>query len=277
MATWVIGDVHGCWRTLERLLDRIGWSPGDDELWMVGDLVNRGPASLEVLRWARANSARLTVVLGNHDLHLLARAAGVAKAKKGDTLDEVLAAPDRDQLLDWLRARPFLHHFGPWVMVHAGLEPDWSIEVSCRLADAAAERLNSPGGEAFLVHLYSRLKESWHPDLEGDELTASAAAVFTRMRMVGPDGRARLEFNGPIADAPEGWKPWFMPSAVRRQGYALIFGHWALLGFYRAHDIVCLDSGCVYGGSLSALRLKDGRVVREKLADKVVSHPGRQP
>ena len=271
MATWVIGDVHGCWRTLERLLDRIEWNPDEDELWMVGDLVNRGPSSLEVLRWARDNSDRLTVVLGNHDLHLLARAAGVAKAKKDDTLDEVLAAPDLVELLDWLRRRPLLHHFGPWVMVHAGLVPDWSIEVTCRFADAAVERFDSPESDAFLERLESFRKESWHADLEGDELIASAVAVFTRMRMVGPDGTARLEYNGSPGDAPVGWRPWFMSSAVRRQGYALIFGHWAQLGFFRAHDVVCLDSGCVYGGSLSALRLKDGRVVREKLADTVVS------
>jgi bis(5'-nucleosyl)-tetraphosphatase (symmetrical) len=269
MATWVIGDVHGCWRTLERLLDRIEWNPDEDELWMVGDLVNRGPSSLEVLRWARNNSDRLTVVLGNHDLHLLARAAGVAKAKKDDTLDEILAAPDRDELLEWLRARPLLHHFGPWVMVHAGLVPDWSIEVTRRLADAAAARLDSSESNAFLKRLCTRWREPWHPELKGDELIASAVAVFTRMRMVGPDGMARLEYNGSTGDAPEGWRPWFQTSAVRRQGYALIFGHWALLGFYRAHDVVCLDSGCVYGGSLSALRLKDGRVVREKLADDV--------
>jgi len=271
MATWVIGDIHGCWETLQRLLERIEWKPERDQLWLVGDLVNRGPSSLEVLRWAHEHSERLVAVLGNHDLHLLARAAGVADAKEEDTLDEILAAPDRDELLGWLRARPLVHRFGPFVMVHAGLMPEWNIELTCSLADGVAARLSGPEYETFMAMLFSHRKTTSLQELDGDEWLAAAAAVFTRLRIIGPDGCARLGFNGSPDDAPEGWRPWFEASSVLHQGYALLFGHWARLGFYRTHDVVCLDSGCVYGGSLTALRLTDGHVIHEPVADPVVA------
>ncbi len=271
MTTWVIGDIHGCRRTLELLLERIGWRPGRDELWLVGDLVNRGPSSLEVLRWAADNRDSINVVLGNHDLHLLSRAAGVAKARKGDTLDEVLEAPDRDDLLEWLRGRPLVHRLGPFVMVHAGLMPEWNIERTCALADAAAERLAGPGHRKLLRALTARRKKGWSGDLEEDLQLAAAMAVFTRIRMVDADDRAQLGYSGLPGDAPAGWRPWFETSAVRRQGYALVFGHWAMLGYFRDHDVACVDSGCVYGGSLTALRLRDGKVVREQIVDDVVT------
>jgi bis(5'-nucleosyl)-tetraphosphatase (symmetrical) len=263
MATWAIGDVHGCWLTLERLLESIRWDPERDSLWFVGDLVNRGPNSLEVLRWACQNRDRLTVVLGNHDLHLLARAVGAATAKKEDTLDSILDAPDRDQLLSWLRSRPLLHRFGPYVMVHAGLSPDWNIELTTGLADAVSTRLRGPDSDEAIRKLCTYRESAWNVDLRGDEQLTAATTVFTRMRMVDSEGRAQLDFAGPPGAAPDGWKPWYTKSAVRRQGYILLFGHWAQFGFYRAHDAVCLDSGCVYGGRLTALCLNDGRVVQE--------------
>lgn len=267
MATWVIGDVHGCWQTLRRLLESIEWDPKGDGLWFVGDLVNRGPSSLEVLRWARENSERLTVVLGNHDLHLLARSVGAAKRRKEDTLEEILEAPDREDLLRWLRSRPLLHRFGPYVMVHAGLAPDWNISLSTGLADRLSEQISGPRGDEMIDLLYAKRKTDWNVDLRGDDQLAAAAAIFTRMRMVDDDGRAQLDFAGPPGAAPEGWRTWYTKSAVRSQGYRLLFGHWAQFGFYRAHDAVCLDSGCVYGGRLTALCLNDGRVVQEEGAD----------
>lgn len=269
MTTWVIGDVHGCWQTLQALLERIEWRPERDRLWMVGDLVNRGPSSLEVLRWAHEHRDCLVAVLGNHDLHLLARAAGVAKKKKDDVLEEILAAEDRDRLLAWVRTWPFVHNFGPYVIVHAGFCPDWNIAFTRRLAAAVSDRLAAPDGERLLAVLYDRRKKGWHPGLEGDKALASAAAVFSRIRMVDTDGAARFSYNGPPGSAPAGWRPWFRESAVRRQGYTVVFGHWAMFGFYRARDVVCLDSGCVYGGRLTAIRLEDGRVVQERLADDV--------
>ena len=270
MATWAIGDVHGCWLTLQRLLESIEWDRERDSLWFVGDLVNRGPSSLEVLRWAYENRGRLTVVLGNHDLHLLARAVGAAKARKDDTLDEILEAPDREKLLVWLKSRSLMHRFGPYVMVHAGLLPDWNIELTTALADAVAARLEGSNGDEVIRKLYASRKAAWTPDLRGDEQLAATTAIFTRMRMVDTDGRARLEYAGPPGAAPDGWKPWYTRSSVRSQGYRLLFGHWAQFGFYRAHDAVCLDSACVYGGRLTALRLNDGRVVQEPAIDGAV-------
>ena len=270
MATWAIGDVHGCWLTLERLLDSIRWDPDRDSLWCVGDLVNRGPSSLDVLRWAYENRGRVAVVLGNHDLHLLARDLGVAKARKEDTLDDILEAPDRAELLAWLRSRPLMQRFGPYVMVHAGLAPDWNIELTTALADAVAVSVEGPDGDDAIRQLYANRKATWTPDLRGDEQLAAATAIFTRMRMVDSEGRAQLDFAGPPGVAPDGWKPWYTKSAVRSQGYRLLFGHWAQFGFYRAHDAVCLDSGCVYGGRLTALCLNDGQVVQEAAVDVVV-------
>jgi len=267
MATWVIGDIHGCWETLQRLLSRIEWVSERDELWLVGDLVNRGPRSLEVLRWAHEHSDRLIAVLGNHDLHLLARAAGIAEAKEEDTLDEVLAAPDRDELLGWLRTCPLVHRFGPFVMVHGGLMPQWNIELTCGLAAEVAARIASVGDDEVIRMLCANRKVAWSADMRGDDQLAAAAAVFTRLRMVDSDGRAQLDWTGPPGAAPDGWKPWYARSAVRSQGYRLIFGHWAQFGFYRTHDAVCLDSGCVYGGRLTALCLNDGRIAQEEEAD----------
>jgi bis(5'-nucleosyl)-tetraphosphatase (symmetrical) len=267
MATWVIGDVHGCWLTLQRLLENIQWRPDRDALWFVGDLVNRGPSSLDVLRWAYGNRGKLTAVLGNHDLHLLARAAGAAKKRKEDSLEEILAAPDREELLEWLRARPLAHRFGPYVMVHAGLAPEWGIELMTGLAESVASRLADDDGDEAVRLLYAGRKVPWSVDLRGDDQLAAAAAIFTRMRMVDREGRAQLDYAGPPGAAPDGWQPWYTKSAVRSQGYRLLFGHWAQFGFYRAHDAICLDSGCVYGGRLTALCLNDGKVVQEQSID----------
>ena len=267
MATWVIGDVHGCWKTLQRLLGSIGWAPDRDSLWFVGDLVNRGPSSLEVLRWAYEHRGNITVILGNHDLHLLARAAGAAKKRKEDTLDEILAAPDRRELLEWLRTRPLVHRFGPYVMVHAGLAPEWGVELMTGLAEAVASRLADADSDAVVGLLYERRKTQWNVKLRGDDQLAAAVAIFTRMRMVDQEGKPMLDYAGPPGAAPDGWHAWYTKSAVRSQGYRLLFGHWAQFGFYRAHDAVCLDSGCVYGGRLTALCLNDGRVVQEQSVD----------
>lgn len=270
MATWALGDVHGCWLTLQRLLETIEWDREHDSLWFVGDLVNRGPSSLDVLRWAYENRSRLTTVLGNHDLHLLARAVGAAKAREEDTLDEILEAPDREELLAWLRSRPLMHRFGPYVMVHAGLAPDWNIELTAGLADAVAERIDGDDGDEMIRKLYADRKVAWSVDLRGDEQLAAAVAIFTRLRMVDSQGCAQLDFAGPPGVAPDGWKPWYTKSAVRSQGYRLLFGHWAQFGFYRAHDAVCLDSGCVYGGRLTAICLNDGKVVQEPAIDVTI-------
>ncbi len=269
MATWVIGDIHGCWRTLQRLLEKIDWNTARDELWLVGDLVNRGPSSLDVLRWAADHDDRVSAVLGNHDLHLLALASGDVRARKGDTLDAVLAAADRDDLLEWLRRRPMMYKFGPFVIVHAGLAPEWNIELAQGYAEAVNDECVDGEGAAFAATVHANRKNPWHVDLPRDEQLAAAAVVMSRIRMVRPDGRAMLDYTGPPGGAPEDLQPWFDTAAVLRQGYSVIFGHWAMLGFYRARDVICLDSGCVYGGRLTAMRLDDGRVVQQTVLDEV--------
>jgi len=269
MATWVIGDIHGCWLTLVRLLERIEWSAADDEVWLVGDLVNRGPDSLKVLRWAADNDDGVSAVLGNHDLHLLARAHGVAGARKHDTLDAVLEAPDRDDLLEWLRRRPMMLKFGPYVVVHAGLAPEWNIELAQGYAEAIHAACCDGTGAAILEAISTHRKEPWHVDLASEHRLSAAAVVMSRIRMVGEDGRAVLDFTGPPGTAPDGLRPWFSSAAVVRQGYTVVFGHWAMLGFFRSRDIVCLDSGCVYGGRLTAMCLDDGVVVQQDLLDGI--------
>jgi bis(5'-nucleosyl)-tetraphosphatase (symmetrical) len=273
MATWVIGDIHGCWQTLQRLLESIDWQDSKDELWLVGDLVNRGPASLDVLRWAVAHDRRLSVVLGNHDLHLLARARGVANAKKGDTLDPVLEAADRDELLSWLGARPFMHKFGPYVLVHAGLAPEWNIELAQGYAEAVQADCDADNGSSMLAAIHTCRKQPWHVDLPRERQLPAAAVAMTRIRMVRADGRADLDYTGAPDSAPRGLRPWFDTAAVIRQGYTVLFGHWAMLGFYRARDVICLDSGCVYGDRLTALRLDDGLVVQQPTIDDIEAVP----
>lgn len=269
MATWAIGDIHGCWLTLQRLLEKIEWNAAADELWLVGDLVNRGPSSLEVLRWAVDHDDHVTAVLGNHDLYLLARDCGVATGKESDTLDRILEAPDCENLLEWLRNRPLMHQFGRFVLVHAGLAPEWNIELAHGYVDAIRVDCRRDETHSLLSAIHVNRKNPWHVDLSREDQMAAAAVAMTRIRMVGPDGRADLDFTGPPGLAPDGCRPWFASSAVLRQGYNVIFGHWAMLGLYRSRGVICLDSGCVYGGRLTALRLDDGRVVQQDVLDEV--------
>jgi bis(5'-nucleosyl)-tetraphosphatase (symmetrical) len=252
------------------LLNRIGWRPERDRLWLVGDLVNRGPSSLEVLRWAFANRDHLTAVLGNHDLHLLLRARGLVGAKADDTLDEVLGAGDRDQLLGWLQARPFLYRRGSRLLVHAGILPSWDLDAAEDLSRQLTEKLRGADAARLLAAM-ATAKRRWRPDLEGDERLCAAASVFTRLRMVRADGQPRLGFTGAPDLAPDGDRPWFELSTLPGGSFSVVFGHWAQLRFLTTDGVLCLDSGCVYGGSLSAVRLDDGRAVHEPCADRVAA------
>lgn len=263
MAVWVIGDVHGCWETLQRLVDRIGWSPDGDRLWLIGDLVNKGPDSLEVLRWI-ARQPRVDSLLGNHDLHLLARAAGLTSRRPDDRLDDVLAAGDRAELLDWLMRRPLLVRVGEAVLVHAGLMPEWGVDEAEGLAHDASVRL-----EELLPRLADKPRPRWSRGATGDERLVAAVGIFTRLRVLRADGRPKLGFVAAPESAPAGVRPWFESARVVADGHPVIFGHWATMGFRRIGRAVCLDSGCVYGGALSAIRLDDNRLVQEPLADRV--------
>lgn len=260
MATWIIGDIHGCFATLRRLLDRIEFDPEKDRIIQVGDLANKGSKTLEVLRWAMNLGDRFQMVLGNHDLHLLARIAG-RRSRKEDTLDSVMDAPDREALSSWLSAQPLMLKVKDTVIVHAGFMPSWSLTE----AQAMARECESVVRAGGIGDLYDRRKVLWSPDLDGLDRTAAALGILTQIRTVRPDGRPLLGYWGPKKDAPKGAKPWFENSTVVAEGWTTVFGHWATLGVFHAPGAICLDSGCVYGGKLTALRLKDGRTVQVNL------------
>jgi bis(5'-nucleosyl)-tetraphosphatase (symmetrical) len=263
MATYAIGDVQGCFTTLERLLRRIDFDAGRDRVWLVGDLVNRGPSSLEVLRWAKSMGKSVVTVLGNHDLHLLACAEGLREARKRDTFDDVLKAPDRDALLEWLTGRPFLHREGNFVMVHAGLHPEWSLDEAEALAWDAQEALRSRRRYS-LLEMFEGGGESprWSSDLAGPERLRFVVDVLTRIRTVKTTGSLCFEFAGPPEQAPAGCVPWFeltdLPS-----GTTVLFGHWAALGLHLGRNAIGLDTGCAWGRSLTALKLEDNQIFEE--------------
>jgi bis(5'-nucleosyl)-tetraphosphatase (symmetrical) len=264
MATYAIGDVQGCFITLERLLRRIDFDPNRDRLWLVGDLVNRGPASLQVLRWAKSMGRSVVAVLGNHDLHLIARAEGVREPRKRDTFDDVFDAPDGKALLDWLMGLPLFHREGEFVLVHAGLLPQWSLEEAEALAWEVQEALRSRRRYALLQLMEEGGSElRFGPDLPERERVWLALQVFTRIRTLKPTGELCLEFDGPPAHAPDGCRPWFELYSFP-PGTTVVFGHWAALGLHLGRNAVGLDTGCVWGGSLTALRLEDRQVFQER-------------
>lgn len=267
MSIFAIGDVQGCFETLSALVAELPMQ-ASDRLWIAGDLVNRGPRSLDVLRWARNQGERLVCVLGNHDLHLLGVASGTRSLGKKDTLNEILAAPDRDELLDWLVHRPILHREAGRVMVHAGLPAWWTVEECERVAREIEERLRSPRRGRHLARLESfPTALIWTPAAKGRARRALAVAAFTRMRACREDGTLELGPKGPPQSLAPGVMPWFEVPARKWIGTSVICGHWAALGFTQRSDVIALDSGCVWGGQLTAVRLEDGRVWQQPKLD----------
>jgi bis(5'-nucleosyl)-tetraphosphatase (symmetrical) len=260
MARYAIGDVQGCMATLERLLATIGYAPGRDELWLVGDLVNRGPRSLDVLRWARAQGDRVTAVLGNHDLHLLARAAGVSKAKKRDTLDAILAAPDRDELIDWLRARPLCHVADGFLMIHAGVHRAWSLAEVEALAREIEAGLRGDDWRAWIASTVGP-PPPWRSDRVGIDRLRAALGYLVRVRMCDVDGDALPDFDGAPDEAPPGSVRWYRLAPAALAHHTAVFGHWAAHGAYVGEGVIATDSACVWGGELTAVCLDDRRVV----------------
>jgi bis(5'-nucleosyl)-tetraphosphatase (symmetrical) len=256
MATYAIGDVQGCADELDALLSMLPFDRARDRLWFVGDLVNRGPKSLAALRRVHALGERAVVVLGNHDFHLLRLAEGHARSRADDTLDEVLAAPDAPRLLDWLRHRPLLHAEGGYAMVHAGLLPQWSIEKARALAREVQSALSGPRYREFLRELYGAEPRAWRDDLAGWDRLRVIVNAMARLRFCTPSGEMDVEAKG--SDAPPGYRPWF---ELRPAGEAaIICGHWSALGLKLTEKLAALDTGCVWGGSLSALCLEDRRL-----------------
>ncbi|MHC4471786.1 MAG: symmetrical bis(5'-nucleosyl)-tetraphosphatase [Planctomycetota bacterium] len=260
MATFAVGDVQGCRETLEALLDRCGFRPDRDRLWFVGDLVNRGPDSLGVLRLVRELGEAAVAVLGNHDLHLLAVAHDLRPTKPQDTFHDVLEAPDREDLLDWLRRRPILHREWDHVLVHAGLHPAWPVKLADTLARGVEAALKGSEFETVLARSYDAGLDRWEPKLDETERLATAIRVFAKMRVVRGDGRIDHDFTGDPEECPPGTRPWFLAEGRATADLTIVFGHWAALGYREAPGILALDSGCVWGGELTAVRLEDRSV-----------------
>ncbi|MFP4603499.1 MAG: symmetrical bis(5'-nucleosyl)-tetraphosphatase [Halochromatium sp.] len=258
MSTYAIGDIQGCYDELRRLLDKAGFDPTKDKLWCVGDLVNRGPDSLAVVRWIKALGERAVVVLGNHDLHLLAVALADARLGKKDTLDALLAAPDRDELLHWLRHRPLLHHSEKkqFTMLHAGLPPQWDLAQARACARELEDVLRGPDHVAFLQQMYGNEPGRWSDDLSGLERLRFIVNCFTRLRWCTADGELLLQEKGDLEQAGPGALPWFRVPGRRTRDDRLLFGHWSTIGFLAEHNCWALDSGCVWGGRLSAVRVR---------------------
>jgi bis(5'-nucleosyl)-tetraphosphatase (symmetrical) len=259
MSTYVIGDVQGCFDELQRLLKKIRFRPDADRLWFTGDLVNRGPKSLETIRYVRGLGDRAVTVLGNHDLHMVS-AYLTQRLKKKDTFQDVLEADDCDELIDWLRHLPLIHVDGPSALVHSGLPPQWTVDEAVDICAQAAKVVASKRGDAFFKdRMYGDEPARWTPGLRGSERLRFVINCCTRMRVCTPEGHVDLRYKGPPGDAPDGLIPWFTVPGRRSAKATVLFGHWSALGrvHWPEHRVYGLDTGCVWGRQLTALRLDD--------------------
>lgn len=264
MELYLIGDVQGCDAALGRLLDETGFSPSRDRLVALGDLVNRGPDSLAVLRRLMALGGSATCLLGNHDLHLLAVAQGVRQPHRSDTLHGILQAPDRDALIDWLRQRPLAWRERGVLMVHAGVLPAWTAERTLQLAAEVQAVLRGADWGVFLHQMYGNEPAQWHDGLQGAARLRVIVNALTRLRLCTADGRmdfATKDSQG-AAGAPAGYMPWFDVPGRSTAADVVAFGHWSTLGWVDRPDVISLDTGCVWGGALSALRLGENGQAR---------------
>ena len=266
MATYAIGDIQGVFEALEILLDRIAFDPARDRLWFVGDIVNRGPDSLAAIRFVKSLGDKAVTVLGNHDLHLLTVAEGFAKIHRGDTFDDILAAPDREELLGWLRRQKLMHREAGWAMVHAGLLPQWNVARALELAKEVEDALAGPGYRDLLRSMYGNEPDAWDEGLQGLDRLRVIINAMTRLRLCTNDGRMEFKHKSAPLNLPDGYLPWYAIANRASAGEQVIFGHWSTLGLYATDDIVALDSGCLWGNALSALRLEDREIIQVSCA-----------
>lgn len=262
MTTYAIGDAQGCHANLTELMTRIHAVTANPRLLFLGDLVNRGPQSLATLREVRALGDRAETVLGNHDLHLLALAHGIRKVHRSDTLNEILAAPDRDELLDWLRRRPLAHFENGHLLVHAGLLPQWSAQQTLALAHEVETVLRGPHWVDFLREMYGNAPARWDDSLRGADRLRCIVNALTRIRFCSADGTMDFSKSEGIATAPEGYLPWFDVPGRNSADVTVAFGHWSTLGLTMRPNLIGLDTGCVWGGKLSAVCLEDRTLVQ---------------
>ena len=262
MATYAIGDIQGSYNEFRRLLDLINFN-AKDKLWLVGDIVNRGPDSLLLLRFLRKMNDAVVSVLGNHDLHLLMVAEGFAKMQPGDTLQGVLNAPDRDELLHWLRHQRLLHVSDEYVMVHAGLLPSWGVTQAAELAQEVESFLHNEDRKEFrelFSNMYGNQPDQWKDNLKGYERIRVIINAMTRMRVCTYNGRMNFTFKGRVEDIPIGYLPWFDVPGRASKKATVICGHWSALSLQVKSNLIALDTGCMWGGSLTAIRLEDRKI-----------------
>jgi bis(5'-nucleosyl)-tetraphosphatase (symmetrical) len=263
MAVYAIGDIQGCYDQLRQLLDKVHFDPTRDRLWLVGDLVNRGPKSLQTLRYIKDLGDSVVTVLGNHDLSLLGIAAGYVRKHRSDNIDDVLEAPDRDELLDWIRRQPLLHHDSAlgYTMIHAGLPPQWDLDTARRLAAEVEAVLRGNEYESFLANMYGNQPDQWQESLSGWDRLRFITNCFTRLRYCDTRGRLHLKAKGPPGTQPAPYVPWFEVAGRASAPAHIVFGHWSALGDRGAPGVYPLDTGCLWGKQLTAMRL-DGRPVK---------------
>lgn len=257
---FAIGDLQGCLESLEELLTQL---PQDAELLFVGDLVNRGPQSLQTLRFVKNLGSRARSILGNHDLHLLAVTAGAGEMHKKDTIADILSAPDRDELINWLRHQPLLIEQGGVLFAHAGIHPLWDLPTAQKLAQEAHEALAGPQWQHWLQGMYGNTQ--WSPDLTGEKRMRAILNGFTRMRFVNAlTGELDFDLKEGAGTAPKGWVPWFEYKHRLLCDHTICFGHWSMLGLINRPNLVAIDTGCLWGGELTAVRFPDRRIFQEK-------------
>jgi bis(5'-nucleosyl)-tetraphosphatase (symmetrical) len=261
---WVIGDLQGC---LDPLLELVEALPPQSPLWLTGDLINRGPRSLDTLRWVISQGTRVKTVLGNHDLHLLAIAIGIRKPHRNDTYDEILQAPDRDELIDWIRTRPLALYEHGWLMVHAGVLPQWTVTQTLMLAGEVQDALSGPHWTDFVKAMYGNEPDRWDDALSGYERLRVVVNALTRLRFCDQSGRMEFNTKEGVGAAPPGFMPWFEVPSRTTLGVPIVFGHWSALGLINRPDLIAIDTGCVWGRQLSAVRLSDRKVLQVQCPD----------
>lgn len=268
MSTYAIGDIQGCYQQLNQLLDLINFSPESDMLWFVGDLVNRGPQSLEVLRYIMSLQDRAVTVLGNHDIHLIATVLIRGKARKKDSFNEIMHAPDRDEIIYWLRQQPLFHHDeqSGYSMLHAGVAPQWDLAQIKSLAAEVQEALSGDNHLDYLAGIYGNEPAVWSNDLEGADRLRCITNYFTRLRFCDQNGVMEFSEKGPPGSQADPWVPWYAVKDRQSANLKILFGHWsthqAAKESSKKHQVYPLDTGCLWGGELTAMRLDDQQLFR---------------
>jgi bis(5'-nucleosyl)-tetraphosphatase (symmetrical) len=262
MSRYAIGDIQGCYTELMSLLNSMAFNPQNDQIYLVGDLVNRGPLSLDTLRWA-SQSKGVSAVLGNHDLHLLAVYAGFSQVKLGDTIQDILDAPDADILISWLRQQPLLIDLDDVLLVHAGVSPSWSLEDAKHAASEVEAVLRGDDWEAFLSTMYGNQPARWDAEMKLEDRLRFTVNCLTRMRFVTADGSLQLKYKGEQDHAPAGICPWFEAKDRLPLSRRVVCGHWSALGLMLKEQVWALDTGCVWGGALTGIDLDSGQLYQE--------------